>query len=320
MNNKLAGGYNPFFEGEDARVFVHLPEVCQSFIAEKEREIRPTTMRTYTSFCKILTEWADKNAPNIYCSMFSKAHAMRFLEYVFNVRKVSATTYNNNRKQAILFFNWATEHCYTKQNPFENIKPKRKEVKKRTVIPPEVRKRIIMYLEDTKNTEFLLVCNLTYSSLLRPIEIRQIKIENVNLDGKYIVVPASVAKNHKERFAAMSEQTVSLLRRLKIENAKKSLYLVGGLLGKLKAPSERGAYDHCFQKEWERVRKALNLPAEMQLYSFRDTGIWEMLKSGIDDLSVMQHADHSDLSMTTRYANHADPNLIKKINQNVPDF
>jgi integrase len=58
----------------------------------------------------------------------------------------------------------------------------------------------------------------------------------------------------------------------------------------------------------------------MQLYSLRDTGINEMIKSGIDDLSVMQHADHSSLDMTTRYANHADPHLVDVIYNKAPSF
>ena len=66
--------------------------------------------------------------------------------------------------------------------------------------------------------------------------------------------------------------------------------------------------------------KALNLPKEMQLYSLRNTGIYEMLKSGIDDLSVMQHADHSSLDITTIYANHADKNLTKIIYEKAPKF
>ena len=68
------------------------------------------------------------------------------------------------------------------------------------------------------------------------------------------------------------------------------------------------------------MRNALQLPEEMQLYSLRDTGINEMIKSGIDPLTVMQHADHHDLSMTTRYANHADPHLVKVISEKAPEF
>ena len=68
------------------------------------------------------------------------------------------------------------------------------------------------------------------------------------------------------------------------------------------------------------MRTALKLPEEMQLYSLRDTGINEMLKCGIDPLTVMQHADHHDLSMTTRYANHVDPHLVETISKKAPNF
>ena len=42
--------------------------------------------------------------------------------------------------------------------------------------------------------------------------------------------------------------------------------------------------------------------------------------AGIDPLTVMQHADHHDLAMTTRYANHADEHLIETIVRNAPEF
>jgi hypothetical protein len=45
-----------------------------------------------------------------------------------------------------------------------------------------------------------------------------------------------------------------------------------------------------------------------------------MLKCGIDPLTVMQHADHHDLSMTTRYANHVDPHLVETISTKAPQF
>jgi integrase len=68
------------------------------------------------------------------------------------------------------------------------------------------------------------------------------------------------------------------------------------------------------------MKKRLKLPDEMQMYSLRDSGIYDMLKSGIDDLSVMQHADHSSLEMTTLYGNHFDKDLIKKIIDKAPKF
>jgi len=73
-------------------------------------------------------------------------------------------------------------------------------------------------------------------------------------------------------------------------------------------------------KYWVKLREKLSLPKEMQLYSLRDSGISEMLKSGVDPLSVKQHADHSNLAMTTLYSNHVDPNLAKIINEKAPTF
>lgn len=85
-------------------------------------------------------------------------------------------------------------------------------------------------------------------------------------------------------------------------------------------PGAEPLYDSKFTKEFARLRDELHLPKTMQLYSFRDTGIFEMLKANVDDLSVMQHADHSSLDVTTTYANHYDPNLTSIINEKTPEF
>lgn len=71
------------------------------------------------------------------------------------------------------------------------------------------------------------------------------------------------------------------------------------MIGSGLRPNSAMLSEDYLRKYWIKIRKKLNLPEEMQLYSLRDTGIFDMLKSGIDDLSVMQHADHHSLEMTT---------------------
>lgn len=51
----------------------------------------------------------------------------------------------------------------------------------------------------------------------------------------------------------------------------------------------------------------------MQLYSLKDSGITELLESGLDALTVMKAADHHDLTTTTKYASHRDNNMISKV-------
>ena len=78
--------------------------------------------------------------------------------------------------------------------------------------------------------------------------------------------------------------------------------------------------DGTMPKHWVKLRKALNLPDEMQMYSFRDTGMTEMIKNGIDPLSVKQLADHSSLAMTAIYTKHVDPNLREIVIAKTPKF
>lgn len=142
-----------------------------------------------------------------------------------------------------------------------------------------------------------------------------IRVEDVYLDKHYIFIKGENAKTHFERFASLSPELETRIRKL-IEGASPGWYLIGDGY----APGPRQITHARFRKDWDKIRKDLQLPQEMQLYSFRDTGINEMLKSGIDPLTVMQHADHHDLSMTTRYANHADPHLVETIKERAPQF
>jgi len=306
INQKLRGGWSPFFVGDNARLYVPLPEVLHKFVAESVRDKRSATLRTYKSFATILERWSVKNCKNIYCSLFSRLLAIQFLDAAYS-SGVSARTYNNYIKQGRLFFNWAKEKCYCKENPFDNIKLKQKPQKTRTIIPPEVRDTVKNYLTKD-NPNFLCVCELVYFALIRPNEIKNLRVGDINFEGKFITVSGEFAKNHKTRHAALNDDLIERLAVMK-RDVPKDYYIFGWGC----QPSKTKIPDNSFTKLWAKTRKHLALPQAMQLYSFRDTGIYEMLKSGVDDLTVMQHADHSSLDITTIYANHADAALVEKV-------
>lgn len=315
INAKLAGGWSPFFQEENVRLYTPLGVVMQEYVNEKKRELRTNTMRSYESFCRIFGQWCDKNVPQIYASLFNKVLAIRYLDYFYNERKVGARAWNNQLKMGRALFAWAVQKCYVKENPFENIKTKREPAKKRILIPHETRERIAQYLLEN-NPPFLTVCKLVFTSLIRPKEIRAIQLKHISLDGKYIVIPADNAKNHHERHATITADIIRELKEVGIEKFPPDFYLFSSDL----LPGKKQCGHARFTQDWEKLRNKMKLPQEMQLYSLRDSGINNLLKNGIDPLTVMQHADHHDLSMTTRYANHADPELTRKIFENAPEF
>jgi len=315
LNTQLAGGWNPFFEAEDARMYELLSDVIEKFLSEKKKELRKSTLRSYVSFAKILGEWVDKQTPGLICSLYTQLYAVRYMDHMYNQRNVNMTTYNNHVKMGRAMFNWMKEKCYTKQNPFELVKLKPKSKKTRVIIPPETRQLIIADLE-VNSPQLLLICKLVYISLIRPSEIKLLRVGDVDLINRNIKVVDTVAKNKKTRYATINEEIIKALLEMNLSQYPQNYFLFGFEL----MPTEKGVNDCYYSKRWDKLRKRIDLPMEMQMYSLRDTGINGMLKAGIDDLSVMQHADHSSLAMTTLYGNHFDPNLNTLIHDKAPKF
>lgn len=303
INMKLSLGWTPFGESENARYYTPISQVLERYIAERSRELKTETMRSYKSFATIFGKWVEQEAPCCKALYFNRPIAVRYMDWYYE-KHSNPNTYNNMLKMARAFFGWAKEKCYTKENPFDLMKPKRKQEKRRILVPKEERTRICEYFEQHR-PEMVIVCALVYTSLIRPIEITRLTVDMLHLKDGYIALPKAITKNGNARNAPLS---VDLIQRLAthVQHSKGNERLFGTRW----TPDKHGISDKAFRKQWDKMRKALGLPEAMQLYSLRDTGIFDKIKSGVDPLTVMQAADHHDLAMTTRYANHYDPHMV----------
>jgi len=321
LNMKLSTGWNPFFQGEDSRMYTPLLEVSQKYLAEIEKTLRIATYRTYKTFITVFCGWVEKQQKGMYASMVSHAMVVRFMDYVFYERRgvsgdeMTAASYNAYIKQGSAFFNWMIDKCYCKENHFQKIKAKKVESKKRILIPEDKRAEIEEYLK-VKNPRYLLMLKLIYAGLIRPKELRYLKVENLSFAEMQIRVPKDAAKNGHERVVPLSKEVLMDFLDLGVQNGKMTDYIFGE---HFQTCSTR-MNDSTMSKHWVKLRKALNLPEEMQMYSFRDTGVTEMLKNGVDALSVKQLADHSSLSVTSIYTKHVDPNLRDIVISKTPKF
>lgn len=314
INVRLAGGWTPFGESENSRYYLPLTDVLDLYIKEKGHELKDETMRSYKSFARIFTKWINEKIPSCKCVFFNRTLAVQYMDDYLNDHSSNGRTYNNQLKMARAFFSWAKEKCYVKDNPFELIRTKRTQTKKRTIVPEEIRARIRAYYTE-KRPEMVTVCELIYTSLIRPIEISRLTVGMLHLEDRYIAMPESITKNGCRRNAPLSTELCERLR-MHINGYAPGLFL----FGEEWKPSKTAITSKAYRKQWGSMRKKLKLPETMQLYSLRDTGIYDKLKSGIDPLTVMQAADHHDLAMTTRYGNHVDPHMIDIISNESPDF
>ena len=314
LNAKLAGGWTPFGEEHNTRLFTPFEMVVADYMAEKEKELRPDSLRSYRSFCNCIVAWANEVCPGVQMASFNKVLAVRFMDYIQNERGLGGRTYNNRLKSARALFSWAVEKCYAKENPFAAMKPKREEKKKRGMVPHDARAKVAAWCA-ANNPPYYILCRLVFDALIRPREAWRLKVSDLHLAEGYIWIGEDVSKTHYARAAALTPDLVADLEKY-TEKAQPNMYLFGP---GFKPGAKQIRYQN-FREHWAKMRKELGLPDNMQLYSLRDTGMNEMITGGIDPLTVMQHADHHNLSMTTRYANHANPQLVQTISQKAPSF
>ena len=321
LNMKLSTGWNPYFEGEDSRMYTPILDVCRKYLEECEKTQREETVRSYKSFIKIFSEWIEKQKPGIYSSMISHTMIVKFMDYVYYERKtssgedISEYTYNNYIRFGSAFFTWMIDKCYCKENHFMKIKRKKTQEKRRTLIPDDYRNKIEEYLR-VKRPGFLIMLKLIYAGLIRPKELRMLKISDLSFAEKQIRIRKEVAKNGRERLVPVSDEMLISLLDLGVNKVPNHFYI----FGRGYKPNDIEISESRMTKTWTDLRKKLDLPKGMQMYSFRDTGITDMIKNGIDPLSVKQLANHHSLEITSIYTNHVDPNLRDIIISKAPKF
>ena len=318
INRKLGGGWTPLHETEDGRLYTTIAELRERFLSAKEREgVRPATMAHYSSFTSLFLRWCeDSGRGRKYSGTFLRVDAVHYMDYVLE-RGNGNRSYNNTLKALRCFFNWAVEHCYAKENPFDGLKLLPKQPKKRGLVDAGTRARIADYFRREK-PQMLLVCLLVYSSAIRPKEISLIQLKHVRLADRCILIEGENAKNHKARCATLTREAIDMLVPLLQRYTDSSLYLFGA--GREMLPGVRRALPTYFTKCWVRMRDDLRLPDSMQLYSLRDTGLSDLLHAGVDQLTVQHHADHSSLAIQNIYTDHFDPGLNERIFTMAPEF
>lgn len=299
INIKLAQGWNPFIEQEAPKGFHNIFDVFDSFLHDK-RSLRKDTLKNYSYELISLKKWIEINyGRDLYAISFDRYKAIKLMEDIYKTRNIGPLRYNNILVFYRLVFNWMIEHAYMKSNPFEGMKKKKELPKKRVMdIEPETRQKIKVYLLKDNPNYYVMVL-FAYHCLLRPKEIMEMKIQDINLENQIITVRGEVSKNTHTRMAAIPDVMIEYVRELvKDHYSEKNLFVFSGK--KFKPGIEKGRRrEH--NRYWQNLREKLNLTYSHQFYSLRDSGIIQMLRDGRNPIEVKDQADHSSLAVTNVY-------------------
>lgn len=301
ITQRLMKGWNPFVASDSTRHLTAFSEVLgkyRDYISAMEAKgtLKRKTAYDYLSRVGMLEAYISECHVRIsFIYEFDRAFIVDFLDYLIMDKDVSATTRNNYRTWLSTMGTWLVERKYISRNPVEDVHMLREKDKKREALSSAALARMREYL-NKNNRYFLLACMMEYYTLIRPDEMRHLRIRDISVSKKEVTVPADVSKNRKERTVGLNQKVIQLMIDLSIFDAPSQYFIFGdGLM-----PGPQMTYLNHFRMEWKKMRTALRWPDCYQFYSLKDTGIRDLANAqGV--VVARDQAGHSDIAVTNRY-------------------
>lgn len=311
-NIRLYEGWNPLTgeEGTCKRPLT-ITQAAKEFYRAKQDGLRKDSSRGYKSKLTFFISWCEKTGiSNWLCGRFTSKQASELLaEYGTSGR--SAYSYNNMLQFLKSMFKSFANDGLLPSNPFEPFKGMRREKKHRTTIPKHDRRRILNYFQKRGMTGYVAMMRLCFKHLVRPKEILMLRMCDVDFDEGLLRIPPEVSKNHDERIIALSHEVLRHIRNLHIqEGTTPETYLFSkDFMPGLRLYTTKNLFD-----VWHKMLERLSMPSSYHFYSLKDTGITEMLDSGMPPKYVRDLAGHHSLAMTERYTHVSDAKRILAAN------
>ncbi len=260
------------------------------------RLVKRSTREDYTKRLAMLSK---------YCSMLGTTtiegiNFPKFLEWVFLDRGVTPRTHNNYRTWCRSFCKWLRQQRIIDYDPLFDVPPLKEPPKLRQPLPPQVLSYVRDHLQ-AKNPHYLLAVMMEYYCFIRPDELSNIKIGDIDAKAHSIYVRAEISKNGKAELVGLNRSVLTLMRELRVLRSPKDWYLFS--LGCRPGASKMSS--RIFRDRWTRLRKRLGLPKEYQFYSLKDSGIRDLANAaGI--VVARDQARHSSIAVTNKYLQGRD--------------
>lgn len=192
------------------------------------------------------------------------------------------------------------ERDYISTNPVEKIRNVAEDAKKRQPLTPQMLRQLSRYLRE-KNPLFFLACMMEYYTMIRPEELSNVRIRDVNLKEQSVFIPASVSKNKRDGKVGLNDEIARMMIDLDLFSHDGDCFIFGDKMRTCRTK----ASGEIFRRQWLKVRKALRWGDEYQFYSLKDSGIRD-LANAMGIVIARDQARHTDISTTNKYLQGRD--------------
>lgn len=307
ITKKLNDGYNPHDEKAwVTKVLVDnltLTDAIAQFKDYHEHKVhsKKKTIQTYMSKLKAL----DKHFPDMMLRDIETADLEAFVYSKIKSGDFANESVKSAKRILSAFFNFCLHHKYIEKSPYSGFDKKIKSVKqtpkKHRPFTSEELKTIMDYL-DEHDAYCAFVCRFLYYTCLRPSEIRNIKLEYIDMDKRTLTLPAhdkKVTHNYAPDIIHLDDTTIALLESVNLSSFPSDYFLIGcttHIIGKNKI-GENTPYNR-FRKALE----TLNMHEQnFDFYGIKHTSNIHRYQQNWSLPEIMKINRHTSLLMTMEY-------------------
>ena len=290
------------------------------FYLIEQRNVSPNTAASYSSAISQLMEFAKFHHGISPCKFkyenLTEELVLDYLGWIENDRKCSIATRNQRLAAIHSFVSYIDHESVKSLNEFSKILkiPYKKAPQKQVRYLSTDDVRLILQQPDSKSKkgrQHLTILSLLYDSAGRVQEIADLKIRNLYLAEKKIIL---TGKGNKSREVPLTNNSVILLA-----NHVKEWNLTGIdaydrplFVNHQYKKMTRAGIAYILKKYTDSARKySTTIPDKVTPHIFRHSKAMHMLQAGVSIINIQDILGHSDIITTQRYA-HADMNMKRK--------
>ncbi|MFW0737568.1 tyrosine-type recombinase/integrase [Flavobacterium sp. T12S277] len=298
----MHNGWSPFIEqaGTKYKTFQSAVDDFLTMIKKQVKDdvSRPDTLRTYNSNLNLLQQYiAEKKIKIVFALEINKRFCVNYLDWIYIERDSSPRTRNNHLGFLRLFSSFLIDKGVLNDNPTIGLKNMKLLEKRRQVFPEQIKQVIYEELITYENA-FHTLCMTTYFCFIRNSELGKLKVWNINLNDSTIFLPKEISKNKKDETITIPLQFFDALKN-HIGNSPADQYVFSSDQFK---PGIKKMGIRKISSAWDSLRDKLELDGVYQFYGLKDTGITDLLISGVPAIKVRDQARHYDIKITEMYA------------------
>lgn len=280
--------------------------------------VESTTISTYRSKLRLFDAWLEREGLNdADVSVISQPVMVRFILFIIEVRNLSKVSVDNYRILLDAVFNRIRKERKQFPNPCIDL-PETKRINDSAAQP--IHEMDIETFKERITKEdsqlWLAIC-FEYYCFLRPRkEIRFLKIGDIDFGRAVIRVIANNAKT-TERRVSIPRVFLELMRKTyNLHSFDRKFYV----FSKNGLPGETPLSINNLSNRFMEFRKAMNMPFEYKMYSWKHTGNVRADDSGIPRRELQVQNGHTSIQTTEIYMKHRHGNRSENIIERFPEL